>query len=104
MYNNGGTFELWQVFDNSLDSNVRDLYPGLELGWYWPQVEFLDEDFIQLGNGREQLQLLTLEAQPAFTPLTGNGSTGPYPAPGDREFFLYSTADDQFPEEVLLPQ
>ena len=104
MYGNGGTFELWQVFDNALDANVRAMSPGLERGWYWPQVEFLAEDFVQLGNGKEQIQLLTLEAQPSFTAITGNSGGTPYVASGDREFYLYGTADALFPADVLLPQ
>jgi len=100
------TFELWQVFDNALDATVRASYPGLEYGWYWPQVELLAEDFVQLGNGKDRIQLLSLEAQPAFTPVIGNSGGTPFVTTGDREFFLYSNADAYFTgaPAVLLPQ
>lgn len=93
------TFQLWQVFENATDASVRSLYPGLEMGFYWPQVELVDQNFVRLGN-QDQLLVLTLEAQPYFVPQ----ANATVVAPGEREFFLMSLSDGDFPAEVRVPQ
>lgn len=93
------TFQLWQVFENATDATVRALYPGLPLGFYWPQVELLSKDSPRIGN-QDELWVPTFEAQPYFTPQAVATTV----ASGEREFFLYSQADADFPAAVLVPQ
>jgi hypothetical protein len=115
-YSRGGlvygsrTFQLWCVFDNALDgagalcatnAAPRSLFPGLEAGFWFPQVEILAESDMQLGNGKDEVKLMTFEAQPYFQPIS-SGYTAVNS--GDRQFTLYSNLDAAFPAVVCAPQ
>lgn len=93
------TFQLWMVFENALNTVVRSLYPGLELGFYFPQVELIEENLPRMGN-TDQLWVPTFEAQPYFTPQANPTLV----ASGEREFWLYAQDDASFPADVLVPQ
>jgi hypothetical protein len=97
------TAKLWLVFDNALEPNFRTTWRTLETGWYFPQVQFLAEAMPRIGGGKDEVRLLTLEAQPYYTPVTGTNSYGYYPQAGDQEWLLYSTADADFPDAVKSP-
>lgn len=90
------TFQLWQVFERSLDSGFRGAQP---YGYWWPQVELIQHAPVELGNKTKQL-LLVLEAQPYFVPQSAYNTIGTY----GRTHKLYSQADADFPAEVLIPQ
>lgn len=97
------TFRLWQVFENALDSTVRASYPNLPLGRYWPQVELITQEVPREGT-QDQLVVVTFECQPYFVPQALSTTV----AAGEREFFLYSELDADFPNSpnggVLVPQ
>jgi len=93
------TFAMWQVFENATDATVRALYPGLPLGFYWPQVELLTKDSPRIGN-QDELWVAGFECQPYHTPQAQANAV----AAGEREFFLYGQADALFPAAVLVPQ
>jgi hypothetical protein len=90
------TFQMWQVFERSVDSSFRGAQP---YGYWWPQVELIQHAPVELGNKEKQL-LLVLEAQPYFVPQTSHTVIGTY----GRTWKLYSQADADFPAEVLIPQ
>lgn len=93
------TFELWQVFENYWDVTVRALYPNMEPGFYWPQVQLMVKDLPRLGN-QDQLYVLNCEAHPKWVPQADPTVV----AAGEREFFLYSTNSADFPAAVQVPQ
>lgn len=93
------TFELWQVFENSL--NPLTITPFLETGWYWPQVELLDDDTVSCGTGVEKL-LMVMDATPYWIPNAS--ASGVNVSQNERGFRLYSTDDANFPADVLVPQ
>lgn len=97
------TFRLWQVFENALDSGIRATYPNLPLGRYWPQVELITKEVPREGT-QDQLIVVTFEAQPYFVPQASPTTV----ASGEREFFLFSELDADFPNSpnggVLVPQ
>lgn len=93
------TFVLWQVYENSLNPVQRALYPGLHRGYYFPQVELLDENLPRTGN-TDELWVPTFEAQPYFVPQADPTQV----QAGEREFWLYSQDDASFPTDVLVPQ
>ena len=95
------TFELWQVFENFLNPNAELVTPGLEIGWYWPQVELLDSDTVAAGTQEEQ-QMLVLDATPywirqaSYTAVNANLN--------ERGYRLYSNDPADFPADVRIPQ
>lgn len=93
------TFELWQVFENYLNADVRALYPSMSIGFYWPQVEMVGRDMPRLGN-QDELWVPTFEAQPLFVPQADPTTVGA----GEREFYLYSQDPANFPAGVQVPQ
>lgn len=93
------TLSLYQVFENATDAAVRALYPGLPMGFYWPQCELIVKELPRIGN-QDELWVATFEAQPYFVPQA-NATTV---AAGEREFFLYAQDDASFPAAVLVPQ
>lgn len=92
------TFELWQVFENYYNGLVSS-YPGLEPGYYWPQVHLVAKDLPRLGN-QDQLYVLNCEAHPKWI-AQANATVV---AAGEREFQLFSSAPADFPVEVQVPQ
>jgi hypothetical protein len=93
------TFEMWQVFDNSLNTTIAT--PGLELGYYWPQVEILDHDTVSAGTGPNKLQLV-LDCTPYWIRQASHGAV--IESANERGFLLYSNHAEDFPLEVLTPQ
>ena len=91
------TFELWQVFENF--SNPVVATPGLEIGWYWPQVELLDHDQEESGTRAQKLQYV-FDCTPKWT----GQLSATVVAPGEREWLLYSTDPLLFPTDVQVPQ
>ena len=87
------TCQLYLVYDLVAGdpTNARIMYPGIEMGWYFPQVEIINQKPIG-GNGRDQQWLVVLDAQPVFTPQASINSVGA----SERQFFLYSLADSNF--------
>lgn len=109
-------FELWQVFDFSIFPTVRS--PGLELGWYWPQVTLDVHDLVACGTQGKKL-LLVFSAEPKFEQTPGGGGGGPTspsgntvpsavlpPTPTGRQrgWVLWSNQADDFPAAVRVPQ
>ena len=92
------TFRLWQLFENYLDPATRALYPDMDIGWYWPQVRWLDMQDAP-GNS-DQKKLCAWDALPYFTPQASYSTV----AAGEREFELYSTDPADFPAAVQVPQ
>lgn len=90
------TFELWQVFENSLNSTYRRSQP---LGYYWPQVEVVDHGPVRLGTQEKVLQLV-LDAQPWKVPQASPTAVTGY----ERSWVLYQNDDEAFPAAVLVPQ
>lgn len=93
------TFQLWQVFENYWDSSIRALYPNLEPGYYWPQVQLVQKQLPRMGN-QDQLYVLNAEAHPYWTPQADATTV----AAGEREFRLYSVTAADFPAAVQVPQ
>lgn len=93
------TFQLWQWFENYGDETVRALYPGMRIGFYWPQVEMVGKDLPRLGTA-DELWVPTFECQPYFVPQVSATSV----SAGEREFFLYSQDPADFPAAVQVPQ
>lgn len=84
------TMCLWMVFENATDPVIRALYPNLELGWFFPQVQITTREFQRNGTA-DQLWVL-------------NGQATPYRIPSTGEWMLYSSADSAFPPAVLAFQ
>ena len=93
------TFEVWQVYDNSLAPAGVDVGNNLEIGWYWPQVGLLDHDTPKAGTQSENL-LLVLDMTPYWIPYSDHSGTYG-PAGG---WLLYSNDESYFPTEILTPQ
>lgn len=93
------TFEMWQVFENSLDASIRAIYPNLPRGFYFPQVELLSKESPRYGN-QDELWVASFEAQPYYVPQSNPSVV----QTGEREFFLYGQDDSLFPAAVLVPQ
>lgn len=92
------SFRLWQVFENWLDVGTRALYPDLPIGYYWPQVKWVD---LQDAPGNiDQKKNAAWECIPYFTPQNVYSAV----AAGEREWVLYSTAAADFPTDVRVPQ
>ncbi len=96
------TFYLWQVYENYLDPATRALYPGLEIGRFWPQVRVAALEDVP-GN-TDQKAMVQFQASNQWNRGaaydTGAG------VPGFRDWTLYSTSDDlvTFPAAVRIPQ
>lgn len=82
-------FELWQVYDDFLNPNGTTV--GLEIGFYWPQVELLQNDKIKVGTQGEG-DLCVFDCTPYWFQF------------GDRGWTLYSHDENLFPADVRVPQ
>lgn len=96
-----GSFEVWQVFENATPAAQAAGYRsvGLELGYYWPQVNLADHNRDMLGTDVEKL-LLVLECFPYWVPQASYNSVTGF----ERSWQLYSKGDAAFPADVLVPQ
>lgn len=90
------TFELWQVFENSLNATFRGNQP---IGYYWPQAELVDHGPVRLGTQEKVLQLV-LDCQPWKVPQASISAVTGF----ERSWVLYQQDDDAFPSDVLVPQ
>lgn len=91
------TFQLWLLFENFF--NPFGASTGLEIGWYYPQVELLNHDMAAGGTQAEKL-LLLMNATPWWIPQTSpTAITG-----NQRGWLLYSNNVTDFPASVQVPQ
>ena len=65
------TFKLWQIYDNFFNPNGSS--DGLEIGWFWPQVELLQRDTVKVGAQGEGL-LLVFDCTPYLIPQASHAS------------------------------
>lgn len=95
------TFKLWQVYDNYFNPNGSS--DGLEIGWYWPQVELIQRDSVKVGAQGEGL-LLVFDCTPYLIPQASASAVNSNA--NERGWFLYSQSDNttDFPESVRVPQ
>ena len=95
------TFKLWQVYDNFFNPNGTST--GLEIGWYWPQVELLQRDTVKAGSQGEGL-LCVFDCTPYRIPQASSQAVND--ANNERGWFLYSQTDNltDFPADVRTPQ
>ena len=93
------TFELWQVFDFAL--NPAGATPGLEIGWYWPQVQLLEHNTVKAGTQGEGL-LCVFDCTPQYQPQASFSTVND--ANNERGWLLYSCDPIDFPDAVLTPQ
>lgn len=95
------TFELWQVYDNFF--NPFGTSTGLEIGWYWPQVELLDHNTVAAGTLDEKL-MLVFDCTPKRIPQASPDEVRA--GLNERGWKLYSNLNDltNFPNEVRTPQ
>jgi hypothetical protein len=95
------TFKLWQVYDNFF--NPFGTSTGLEIGWYWPQVELLQRDTVKAGSQGEGL-LCVFDCTPYRIPQAS--PTAVNDTLNERGWFLYSQDDNttDFPASVRVPQ
>jgi hypothetical protein len=96
-----GSFELWQVFENATPAANAAGYrvDGLELGYYWPQVDLTGHTRDKLGTDVEHL-LLVMECFPYWIPQASYNNVSGY----ERSWELYSRDDTAFPADVMIPQ
>jgi len=92
------TFALWMVFENFLDAATRAMYPNLPIGYYWPQVDWVD---IEDAPGNQDQKVMC--QWKASNQWTGQASPDVV-ADGERSWFLYSQNVAYFPASVLVPQ
>ncbi len=101
------TFKMWNIFENFDNPNGNS--PGLEIGYFWPQVELLQHDDIELGAQGQGL-LLVFDCTPYLIPQASNSQiTG-----NERGWYLYSGDSNAlfpgnpqgkaFPDAVRVPQ
>jgi len=100
------TFKLWQVYDNYF--NPAGTSEGLEIGWYWPQVELLQRDTVKCGAQGEGL-LLVMDCTPQLAQFRASNTTGALGAAvgeGNHTWTLFSQEDSLtvFPAAVRVPQ
>lgn len=93
------TFKLWQVYDNFF--NPFGTSTGLEIGWYWPQVEMLQRDTVKAGSQSEGL-LCVFDCTPYRIPQASPNAVNT--AQNERGWFLYSQSATYFPADVQVPQ
>lgn len=91
------SFELWQVYENSLDPGYAST--GLEPGRYWPLVVRAEDNSDSLTTDAEKL-LLVWDAIPLWIPQTSPSQVSGY----ERSWKLYSTDASDFPAAVKVPQ
>lgn len=90
------TWELWLVFQNYWDDFAT---PGLEPGYYFPQVMYAAHTRDTLGTEGEKL-LNVFDCQPYWEPqASANAVQGT-----ERSFMCYRTDEDAFPPAVQVPQ
>lgn len=96
------TFKLWQVFENFDNPNGNS--EGLEIGYFWPQVELLQHDEVKVGAQGQGL-LLVLDCTPYLIPQASSSSINANT--NERGWILYSgTSTDTFtgnPEGLAFP-
>lgn len=92
------TFRLWMLFENYLDPTTRALYPGLPIGYFWPQVRWIDME--DMPGNQDAKKVCAWDALPYFTPQASASAV----QAGEREFLLYSTSEADFPDAVRVPQ
>lgn len=95
------TFELWQVFENFFNPNVATLSSNLEIGYYWPQVELVEDPVVAAGT-QEQLVMMLFDCQPKWVQQASLNSVNS--ALNERGWFLYSQDPAYFPQSVRVPQ
>ena len=93
------TFKLWQVYDNFF--NPFGTSTGLEIGWYWPQVELLQRDTTKAGAQGEIL-LCVFDCTPLRIAQASNNSVNA--TRNERGWMLYSQNPSFFPDDVRVPQ
>lgn len=103
------TFKLWQVYDNFFNPNGAST--GLEIGWFWPQVELVQRDTVKAGAQGEGL-LLVFDCTPYRIPQASASTVNA--SANERGWVLYtqdSTAtwsgnpqNLAFPSDVQVPQ
>ncbi len=93
------TFQLWQVYDNFF--NPFGTSAGLEIGWYWPQVELLQRDTVKAGTQGEGL-LCVFDCTPYLIPQASPSSVNA--AANERGYMLFSQQAGFFPADVQVPQ
>lgn len=98
------TFEVWQVFENWLDVDVRAQFPDLPIGFYWPQVDWTAQE--ETPGNIDEKRLFQWEASEQWTGMpTGVGVNSPNVVPaGSREWLLFSQNPAAFPADVRVPQ
>lgn len=119
-------FELWQVFEYALFKHT--ITPGLEIGWYWPQVLLNEATVVEAGTQAEK-QLVVVEAHPLYidphfaraSSLSTSLGTSPgyhppnmfpqfefdpppSPKQSERGWVLYSQDRRYFPPSLRIPQ
>lgn len=92
-----GSFELWQVFENATNPAFRST--GLEMGYYWPQVDLGPHTRDRLGSDTEKL-LVVFEAYPYWIPQNSPSTV----SGTERSWQLYDMNDSSFPAAVRVPQ
>ncbi len=93
------TFKLWQVYENFFNPNGTST--GLEIGWYWPQVELLQRDTVKAGTQGEAL-LLVMDCTPYRIPQAS--PTAVNDGINERGWVLYSQREADVPTDVRVPQ
>ncbi len=93
------TFTLWQVYDNYFNPNGSST--GLEIGWYWPQVELLQRDTVKAGTQGEGL-LCVFDCTPQRIPQASPSAVDA--SRNERGWVLFSHNPPLFPDAVRVPQ
>lgn len=94
------SFELWQVFDNSLNPNFPQA-DFLELGRYWPLVTLENHDLVAQGTQAEKL-LMVFDCQPKWVTQASSGQVNA--AANERGWVLFRFDAAAFPDSVKVPQ
>lgn len=96
------TFELWLIYDQFF--NPAGTTAGLEIGYYFPQVELLNHDTPSAGTQVEK-KLLVFDCTPYRIPQASH--TAVDASKNERGFMLYSQDNANttyFPADVRVPQ
>lgn len=93
------TFGLWHVFDNYFNPGGTTV--GLEIGYYYPQCEWVNLDVSKMGT-QVQSQLVVVHARPQFLPQANPFAVNA--SANERGWVLYSNVPSDFPADVRIPQ
>lgn len=95
------TFELWQVYENFFNPTAGVVTNGLEIGYYWPQVELLEEQRLAEGTQEQQI-MYVFDCQPYWVPQASH--TVVNEVANERGWILYTNDPNDFPADVRVPQ